>query len=140
MPRIASTLIVLGCLLSSARAYAQFAVDWHSIDGGGAMFVSGGGFELGGTIGQCDAGQTLTGGNFELVGGFWAVAAGSTAPPCPGDLNGDGQIALNDLTTLLSNFGTPSGATPDDGDIDDDGDVDLTDLATLLSVFGTTCP
>lgn len=59
---------------------------------------------------------------------------------CAGDLNGDGQVALDDLATLLANFGAASGAAPEDGDLDGDGDVDLADLATLLSVFGTPCP
>ncbi|GMU80534.1 MAG: hypothetical protein AMXMBFR47_04050 [Planctomycetota bacterium] len=61
------------------------------------------------------------------------------APPCPGDLDGDGQVGLSDLAALLSNFGTPGGATPDQGDLDGDGDVDLSDLAILLGAFGTTC-
>jgi probable HAF family extracellular repeat protein len=59
--------------------------------------------------------------------------------PCPGDLDGDGVVALGDLTILLSNFGTLSGATEGDGDLNGDGAVELTDLAGLLSLFGTTC-
>lgn len=64
------------------------------------------------------------------------------APPveCPADLNADGLIALGDLSLLLSNYGTPSGASREQGDVDADGDVDLTDLAQLLGVFGTACP
>ncbi len=62
------------------------------------------------------------------------------AVSCPGDLNGDGVVDLSDLSTLLSNFGTPSGATPEMGDIDGDGDVDLSDLSRLLSDFGSNCP
>jgi hypothetical protein len=50
------------------------------------------------------------------------------------DLNCDGRIDLPDLATLLTNFGTPSGA------MRDDGDVDLSDLSQLLSNFGATCP
>lgn len=68
---------------------------------------------------------------------FSLINAGS--PPCPGDLNGDGEVGLTDLATLLSNFGTPSGATAEMGDLDGDGDVDLSDLATLLANFGATC-
>jgi hypothetical protein len=60
--------------------------------------------------------------------------------PCPGDLNNDGTVSLQDLATLLSHFGTTSGALPEDGDLDSDGDVDLQDLATLLSRFGSQCP
>jgi PKD repeat protein len=58
---------------------------------------------------------------------------------CPADLNGDGVIDLNDLATLLANYGTPSGATPQDGDLDLDEDVDLSDLSLLLSEFGDIC-
>jgi hypothetical protein len=48
-------------------------------------------------------------------------------------------VDLLDLATLLSSFGTTSGATPADGDLSGDGAVDLIDLAMLLSSFGSTC-
>ncbi|MFQ5807028.1 MAG: trypsin-like peptidase domain-containing protein [Phycisphaerae bacterium] len=60
--------------------------------------------------------------------------------PCPGDLDGDNDIDLADLSTLLANYGTTSGASYEDGDLDGDGDVDLADLSALLAVYGTTCP
>lgn len=63
------------------------------------------------------------------------TAAGS----CPGDLDGNGAVELQDLATLLAHFGQPSGAGAADGDIDGDGDVDLQDLASLLGQFGATC-
>lgn len=58
---------------------------------------------------------------------------------CPEDLNGDHRVDLADLATLLSNFGTSSGATPEQGDVDNDDDVDLGDLARLLIRFGSNC-
>lgn len=58
---------------------------------------------------------------------------------CAGDVDGDGDIDLTDLATLLANFGLPSGATRGQGDLDADGDIDLADLATLLANFGGTC-
>lgn len=57
---------------------------------------------------------------------------------CPEDLDGDGQVALSDLSRLLENFGGAGG--PDQGDLDGDGDVDLADLARLLEAFGSPCP
>ncbi len=57
---------------------------------------------------------------------------------CFVDLDGDGDIDLADLETLLSNYGA-TGTVYTDGDLDRDEDVDLSDLATLLGVYGTTC-
>ena len=94
-------------------------------------------------------------------GGIWEIVAwGQTAPvvepnsnfvsvatnnsetyairrPSPGDLDGDGDVDVADLATLLAHFGILSGAKMSDGDLDGDNDVDLTDLATLLAVFGS---
>ncbi len=61
------------------------------------------------------------------------------APPCPGDVDGDGDVDLSDLSTLLAHFGVTTGATRADGDLDADGDVDLSDLSSLLARFGTSC-
>ncbi len=56
----------------------------------------------------------------------------------PGDVDGDGDIDLTDLSILLSNFGcVPPPACP--GDVDGDGDVDLADLSILLTGFGLSC-
>jgi hypothetical protein len=54
-----------------------------------------------------------------------------------GDVDGDGDVDLTDLATLLANYGMTSGATWADGDMDGDGDVDLTDLSALLSNYGS---
>jgi hypothetical protein len=59
---------------------------------------------------------------------------------CPGDLDGDRDIDLADLSALLANYGMTGGAEYEDGDLDGDGDVDLSDLSALLAVYGTTCP
>ena len=92
---------------------------------------SGGGFELSGTIGQPDAG-TMSGGNFELAGGSWfelpptdcnddgivslldhetfiaclsGPDGGIDASPCPCfDVDGDGDITLNDYARLQAGF------------------------------------
>ncbi len=68
---------------------------------------------------------------------IWAVPM---IPPCPGDLDGNNDIDLADLSILLANYGVTSGAEYTDGDIDLDGDVDLTDLAELLGRYGESCP
>jgi hypothetical protein len=136
LTRYALGILLAASLTFSARAQV-YDLSWHTIDGGGAMFTTAGIYELSGTIGQPDAGpfaQPMSGGPFELIGGFWPAVTGQ---PCPGDVDGDGIVGLTDLATLLVHFGLPSGATRSDGDLDGDGDVDLTDLATLLVNFGT---
>lgn len=69
-------LLLLGALLTvPALALAQtgggYNLSWHTVDGGGATFSTGGGYTLGGTIGQAEAG-VLSGGGYVLSGGFWA--------------------------------------------------------------------
>lgn len=58
-------------------------------------------------------------------------------PYLPGDLDADGAVSLQDLATLLANFGRAGDAGYAQGDVQGcDGDVDLEDLATLLENFG----
>ncbi len=56
-----------------------------------------------------------------------------------GDVNCDGVVDLQDLATLLANFGTAGGATHAQGDLNGDETVDLSDLALLLAGFGSIC-
>jgi len=64
----------------------------------------------------------------------------SDLPPCRGDLDGDRDVDLADLSVLLANYGMSEGAGGADGDMDCDGDVALADLGALLSRYGTSCP
>ena len=47
-----------------------YDLDWYTIDGGGATYLTGGQYELGATAGQPDAGF-MSGGVYDLGGGFW---------------------------------------------------------------------
>ncbi len=109
----------------------EFTIDCWTIDGGGGMFCEGYGydFELSGTIGQPDAG-VMTGGDFELAGGFWC-AAGGTASPCPADITDDGVVDVLDLLEVLSQWGGSGSA-----DITGDGIVDVLDLLEVLAAWG----
>jgi|DewCreStandDraft_4_1066084.scaffolds.fasta_scaffold130724_2 hypothetical protein len=58
-------------ILVLAQTGAGFDLAWNTVDAGGYTFSTEGGYALGGTIGQADAGM-LSGGSYTLSGGFWA--------------------------------------------------------------------
>ena len=89
--------VVLAIGVATAAPGQDYQIDWHSIDGGGG-FSFGGDFDLEGTLGQPDAG-ILTGGNFELTGGFWAGAVPQCA--CLGDMNADGERNGADISAFV---------------------------------------
>jgi hypothetical protein len=69
-------------------------------------------------------GTTSKSAEFSL--GFWKE--------CAGDLDGNGQVNLEDLATLLASFGQDNG-----GDLNGDGLTSLQDLAIVLGHFGGSC-
>jgi len=69
--------IFIGAIsLVAASSSAQYSIDWWTVDGGGGT-STGGVYTLNATIGQHDAGS-MSGGQFALVGGFWAIVAVQT--------------------------------------------------------------
>jgi hypothetical protein len=59
---------------ASTALSTGYDLSWYTIDGGGATFSTGGSYSLGGSIGQPDAGS-LSGGSYQLNGGFWSGAS-----------------------------------------------------------------
>lgn len=123
----------LGVVVSAAGAAmaVEYDLTWNSLDGGGAMRTTGGPFELSGTIGQTDAGR-LSGGSFEITGGFWFEIA-------PGDCTQDGGVEIYDFANFNDCMAGPDadhGSTRCNClDIDADGDVDLVDMAEFQATF-----
>lgn len=114
-----------------------FDVPWWTIDGGGMLYSTGGAFELSGTIGQADAGA-LTGGPFELTGGFWRGTRASTL----GDLNCDGVVNFDDINPFVLALSDPpayQAQYPDcnimNGDCNSDGVIDFADINAFIDIL-----
>ncbi len=126
--------ICVGALGFVARAVTgppEFEMTRSTTDGGGEMQSTGGEFMLSATIGQTDAG-VMTGGEFQLSGGFWFGLR-------PTDCNDDGLVSLLDHETFTScMLGPDSGIDADPCpcfDVDHDGDITLSDYAQLQAGF-----
>lgn len=166
MPIGRNTLVCSAAFLAAAvfapAASAQFSIPWYTIDSGGGM-SSGGGFTLYGTIGQPDAGQPMSGGNFTLYPGFWAgisrggpactadlTTTGATLPGFPNYGVPDGETNIDDLGYFLNLWlaldlqadltttgatlpGFPGYGVPDVA-------VDIDDLGYYLNIWLTGCP
>src|SRR5262245_38560903 len=81
--RVAPFGVAIGALVISLQlstAFAQYSIDWHTVDGGGGT-STGGGYAVTGTIGQPDAGL-MSGGTYSVLGGFWSIIALQT-PDAP---------------------------------------------------------
>ena len=149
-----AVLVVGLAAIAVPPAWADYDLFWHTFDGGGAMFSTGGNFSLGGTIGQPDASNTLSGGNFGLVGGFWAVGAAGEAP-CSGSIRGDsdcsGSVDFDDIDCFVSSLideaswdACGHGAGCDYtcvNDINQDNSVDFDDIDGFVEcLIGGGCP
>jgi len=130
---IVGLFMALACAVS---AHAQSEISWYTIDGGGGT-STGGGYSISGTIGQPDAGVVLTGGIFEVTGGFWLT---SNVCFCPGDLNGDGRKDGRDIQQFLSCV--LSGDNCSCADVDQTNSVTLDDVPVFVNALmsGGTCP
>ena len=109
----------------------EYEITRSTINGGGVMRSSGGEFEMSSTLGQPDAG-VMTGGDFELSGGFWFEVP-------PTDCDDDGLVSLFDQETLTSCLLGPGGGIDPSPcpcfDVDRDGDITLNDYARLQAGF-----
>jgi len=142
MSNIRTRMIVTisAALVAVAAAPAQdLALDWWTIDAGGDMWCTGGDYELSGTIGQPDAGVTMTRGDYELTGGFW--------PGVPafglGDMNCDGSVNAYDIDGFICALSAQcdyEGMYPDCdrqlADCNCDGDVNAYDIDSFIALVG----
>jgi hypothetical protein len=73
LPLLAAAMLLVPAGLI-ALAQGGYELSWWTVDGGGHTYSTGGGYELGGTIGQPDAG-VLAGGGYTLSSGYWRGGA-----------------------------------------------------------------
>jgi hypothetical protein len=111
-----------GPTILSAQPYS---ISWFTIDSGGG-YSTGSNFELDGTIGQHDAGF-MSGGSYELSGGFWAAAQESILL---GDVNLDSVVNLLDVDPFIDRIST--GTYQVEADINEDGVVNLLDVDPFI--------
>ncbi len=79
---IAVVLVALSASWALAQSGGQWTIGRWAITGGGGT-SSGGVFLVRGSMGQPDAGEALTGGEFAVRGGFWAGKDGAGPTPTP---------------------------------------------------------
>jgi hypothetical protein len=76
--RVFAVALALAC-----SGWAEdFSLNWSTIAGGGGS-STGGTYQVSGTIGQYDASGPMTGGNYSLIGGFWALISVVQTPGAP---------------------------------------------------------
>ena len=117
--------ITLMCLMFASACFADYSIDWYTIDGGGRT-STGGDFELVGTIGQPDAADSQ-GDSFIVLGGFWPGG-----PVCIVNLD---HFAAFAEYWLMTGTGLPADLYIDEYDI-----VNLDDLDVFLDYWLYTCP
>lgn len=77
-------ILIFSCVLVFAiSSIAQtYSIDWFSVAGGGGT-STGGVYSISGTVGQPDAGATMSGGTYTVDGGFWIVPISPPIPSVP---------------------------------------------------------
>jgi hypothetical protein len=105
-------------------------LSWNTTDGGGGVSV-GGGFRLSATIGQSDAG-VMTGGGYEIAGGFWA----GVTDTCYADCNTDGALTVADFGCFQTRFV----AADPYADCGGDGLLTVADFGCFQTKFVLGCP
>ena len=109
-----------------------------TVDAGGGT-STGGGFALSGTIGQPDASGALSGGAFELHGGFWPGSV-DPAPDCPADITGNDVVDIDDLVAVIIAWGAcgapPIPCSSDIAPPGGNGVVNIDDLVGVITGWG----
>jgi hypothetical protein len=74
--------LCFACFQPLTVSAQQYSIDWYKIAGGGGT-STGGTYSVSGTIGQPDASLAMSGGNYSVTGGFWALVQVVQTPGAP---------------------------------------------------------
>jgi hypothetical protein len=80
--KIFLTILVLTVWATLSVSAQSYSISWYKVAGGGGT-SAGGNYSVSGTIGQPDASSAMTGGNYSLTGGFWALISAVQTPGAP---------------------------------------------------------
>jgi hypothetical protein len=75
-------ILLLGLVIPMAGFAQQYSINWYKISGGGGT-STGSIYSVSGTIGQHDAGGPMSGGQYSVTGGFWALIQVVQTPGAP---------------------------------------------------------
>ena len=143
LPRqVAVTSIAWMALILVGSAFGEYDLAWNTLDGGGFMGSTGGGYSLSGTIGQPDAAPLLmTGGSYALSGGFWQGPGPACVSFAPADFDKDCDVDSDDLAAFVACVSGPT-APPTTAcqakDLDHDNDVDQADFGIFQRCYSGT--
>jgi len=107
----------------------NYTVDWYIIAGGGGTSTNGS-YQISGTIGQADASGPMSGGNYSVIGGYWALIQVVQTPGAPTlyishsgnvvtvywqNVSGWSLVQSGNLTTPLGSWSASSSPTVNSG-------------------------
>jgi len=107
----------------------NYTVDWYKIAGGGGTSTNGS-YQISGTIGQADASGPMSGGNYSVIGGYWALIQVVQTPGAPTlyishsgnvvtvywqNVSGWSLVQSGNLTTPLGSWSASSSPTVNSG-------------------------
>jgi hypothetical protein len=125
--------LIVAALLFTSISYGDYQIVWYTVGGGGGQ-SAGGQYVLTGMIGQSDTSYSAsghfgllgsTGGNFELLGGFW-----SGGPLC--------FVDFEQFSTFAEYWLETGSNLP--ADLDGNGIVNLYDLKLFVEEWLCVCP
>lgn len=74
--------IICAALFAWNATAQSYSIDWYKVSGGGGT-STGATYQVTGTIGQSDASGAMSGGNYYVTGGFWALISVVQTPGAP---------------------------------------------------------